>query len=92
MTTKIEAAPVDVLAVMDAACKLHAEGAYADAWEVELTRIAEVRAAVAELIEALRVTSTELERQINDPQAKPSEGFHAANVARAAIARVGGAK
>jgi hypothetical protein len=46
--------PVDVLAVMDKACELHANGAYADAWEVGLDGIAEVRAAVAELIEAIK--------------------------------------
>lgn len=44
--------PVDVLAVLDTACKLHKEGAYADAWEVELERISEARAAVAELLPA----------------------------------------
>lgn len=43
---------IDVLAVLDVACKLHKEGAYADAWEVDLARIYDVRAAVAELIEA----------------------------------------
>ena len=43
---------IDVLAVLDVACKLHKEGAYADAWEVDLARIYDVRAAVAELMEA----------------------------------------
>lgn len=43
---------IDVLAVLDVACKLHKEGAYADAWEVDLARIYDVRAAVAELIAA----------------------------------------
>ncbi len=48
---------IDVLAVLDTACKLHKEGAYADAWEVDLERIYEVRAAVAELILAARAAS-----------------------------------
>lgn len=78
-------APVDVLAVMDAACKLHAEGAYADAWEVELTRIAEVRAAVAELIEAAAAEHARA--------ARPLCGAGADSYDRlaAALARVGGA-
>ena len=45
---------IDVLAVLDVACKLHKEGAYADAWEVDLARIYDVRAAVAELMEAAK--------------------------------------
>lgn len=48
---------IDVLAVLDTACKLHKEGAYADSWEVDLERIYEVRAAVAELIEAARAAT-----------------------------------
>lgn len=49
------------------------------------------RAAVAELVEALRITSAALESQLNDPNASLADGFAAANVARAALARIGGA-
>lgn len=62
----------------------------------ELTRaemaglVREARAAVAELIEALRTTSAELEAQINDPNADNAAGFRAADRARAALARVTG--
>lgn len=48
-------------------------------------------AAMAQVIEALRITSAALESQLNDPNASLADGFAAANVARAALARVTGA-
>lgn len=91
--------PVDVLAVMDKACELHANGAYADAWEVGLDGIAEVRAAVAELIEAAHEYFTGYCVDEADDDCATGSGFYtgctreqheAAKRLREALARVQG--
>lgn len=90
---------VDVLAVLGKACELHANGAYADAWEVGLDGIAEARAAVAELIEAAEAAHhhlKELRRRVSatshDDADYLTEVESDTSALHAALAGVGGAK